>query len=63
MSCSEKITDMTVEVDNEIGTSHPPAEPSSEHYHQLEELMAIVEALCPVWPPREPFRAGCQMLL
>jgi hypothetical protein len=27
--------------------------PSEDPYRVLDDLMAVVEALCPVWPPRE----------
>ena len=27
--------------------------PVSDPYRALDDLMAVVEALCPVWPPRE----------
>ena len=36
-----------------------PADP----YQALDELMAVVEVLCPVWPPRPPFVDGDKMLL
>lgn len=32
-------------------------------YDELDHLMAVVEALCPVWPPRNPFTGGNRMLL
>jgi hypothetical protein len=32
-------------------------------YRALDELMAVVEALCPVWPERETFHTGTRMLL
>ncbi len=32
-------------------------------YRTLDDLMAAVEALCPVWPPREGFVNGGRMLL
>jgi hypothetical protein len=32
-------------------------------YRTLDGLMAAVEALCPVWPQREPLLAGRLMLL
>ena len=27
--------------------------PTGNPYQRLDDLMAVVEALCPVWPPRE----------
>jgi hypothetical protein len=32
-------------------------------YRTLDDLMAAVEALCPVWPPRSGFVNGDKMLL
>lgn len=32
-------------------------------YRALDDLMAAVEALCPVWPRREPFIVGGRMLM
>ena len=32
-------------------------------YRALDDLMAVVEVLCPVWPPREGFVDGGKMLL
>lgn len=36
-----------------------PADP----YQVLDELMAVVEALCPTWPQRETFAYMDKMLL
>lgn len=37
----------------------PPAPLARERdpYEVLDDLMVVVEALCPRWPPREPFKA------
>jgi hypothetical protein len=32
-------------------------------YRKLDDLMAAVEILCPVWPHREPPASGSSMLL
>ncbi len=32
-------------------------------YRTLDDLMSVVEALCPVWLARPPFRPGSAMLL
>ena len=32
-------------------------------YQALDNLMAVVEALCPIWPPRETLRPTTRMLL
>jgi len=40
-----------------------PSLPDGDPYRALDDLMAVVEALCPAWPPREPLRPGATMLL
>jgi hypothetical protein len=35
----------------------------ADPYAALDELMVVVEALCPEWPERPPFRNGGRMLL
>jgi len=40
-----------------------PARQEDDPYRALDDLMATVEALCPVWPPREGFVNGGRMLL
>ena len=41
-----------------------PALPlDADPYWALDDLMAAVEALCPVWPERECFVDGGKMLL
>jgi hypothetical protein len=32
-------------------------------FRALDDLMAVVEALCPVWPEREPFDGKGEMRL
>jgi hypothetical protein len=34
-----------------------PIAPSSaqDPFQALDDLMQVIEALCPVWPPRDPF--------
>ena len=42
----------------------PADAPSAEdQFAAFFDLMAVVEELCPVWPPREPFRDGGIWLL
>lgn len=36
-----------------------PADP----YAALDDLMKVVEALCPIWPERETFKEGSYWLL
>ncbi|MBX5462116.1 MAG: hypothetical protein IRZ28_13640 [Steroidobacteraceae bacterium] len=40
----------------------PPAR-ERDPYEVLDDLMVVVEALCPRWPPRETFKAEGVWLL
>ena len=40
-----------------------PLRTEQDPYRALDDLMVVVEALCPVWPPREGFVDGGKMLL
>jgi hypothetical protein len=40
-----------------------PISSAADPYQALDDLMAAVEALCPTWPPREPFLSTDRMLL
>jgi len=40
-----------------------PAPLEADPYAALDELMVVVEALCPEWPPRPVFVDGGKMLL
>ena len=40
-----------------------PVRRGEDPYRALDDLMAAVEALCPVWPPRAGFVDGGRMLL
>lgn len=44
------------------GLDLPPPE-AADPYRALDELMVVVEALCPVWPERGTFPANSRMLL
>ena len=35
-----------------------PIPPAADPFAALDDLMKVVEALCPRWPEREPFREG-----
>lgn len=41
----------------------PPAPPEMDPYQTLDDLMAVVEMLCPEWPIRKPFVTSGIMLL
>lgn len=45
------------------GDISAPLRGEEDPYRTLDELMAAVEALCPVWPPRTGFVNGGRMLL
>ncbi len=52
MSCSEKSTDAPLFAEGGVDTPPPvPADP----YQALDELMVVIEELCPVWPLRPIF--------
>lgn len=40
-----------------------PAPPPADPYRTLDELMAVMEVLCPVWPERGTFEGQGPMLL
>jgi hypothetical protein len=40
-----------------------PALRPEDWLRQLDDLMVVVEALCPRWPAREPFAPSATMLL
>jgi len=39
------------------------ARSEEDPYRTLDNLMAAVEALCPVWAPRDVFAEGARMLM
>ena len=41
----------------------PPVQFDPDPYRALDDLMVVVEALCPVWRTRELFVDGGKMLL
>jgi len=38
-------------------------DPKADPFRELDDLMAVIEALCPTWPPREAFTHLDRMLL
>jgi len=40
-----------------------PATPLEDPFEVLDDLMVVVEGLCPTWPTRPPFRDGGYMLI
>lgn len=52
MSCSEKSSDAPI-----IGNAGvaPAVAPPADPFQALDDLMVVVEELCPVWPPRPIF--------
>lgn len=47
---------------NDAGATLPVV-PDEDPYRTLDDLMFVVEALCPVWPERGPFIDSGKMLL
>ncbi|MET0657881.1 MAG: hypothetical protein ABW110_06960 [Steroidobacteraceae bacterium] len=47
----------------EGGLQRPAASAATDPYRVLDELMSVVEELCPEWPIREPFVTSGKMLL
>jgi hypothetical protein len=45
------------------GGLHATVSREEDPYQSLDDLMAAVEALCPVWPPRARTADGGRMLL
>jgi hypothetical protein len=45
------------------GGLRAPAHGGDDPWRALDELMAVVEALCPVWPERPTFPEGAKFLL
>ena len=39
---------------SEVITDHPPI--TGDPYEQFDELMKVIEELCPEWPKRETFK-------
>ena len=61
MNCLEKPAESPFAAGAGVASTPPNAE--RDPYRALDELMVAVEALCPVWPPRDIFRDGGRMLL
>lgn len=47
---------------DEGGVRVPPEE-EADPFRALDELMVVIEALCPTWPERKPFTGEERMLL
>ena len=60
MSSCAKSVESPIAAEGGIDSApHPVADP----YQVLDDLMAAVEILCPVWPPRDAFQTGSNLLL
>jgi hypothetical protein len=57
MSSSEKSTDAPIAAG---GGVIPPAATPADPFQALDDLMAVIEELCPVWPPRPTFTKESQ---
>ncbi|MGH8175599.1 MAG: hypothetical protein ACREV5_04985 [Steroidobacter sp.] len=60
MNSSEKHTDYLI-----VGDGGLPAEVNDveDPFAALDDLMALIEILCPTWPAREPFAEASRFLL
>jgi len=45
------------------GVTHVPAVTSRDPFEALDDLMTVIEALCPVWPNREIFSSTDRFLI
>ena len=60
---------MSVPTDNEQpfaadgGITHVPAVAGRDPFEALDDLMTVIEALCPVWPNREIFSSTDRFLI
>jgi hypothetical protein len=45
------------------GITHVPAATSRDPFEALDDLMTVVEGLCPVWPSREIFSPTDRFLI
>jgi hypothetical protein len=60
MSFSKRLPDPPFAAD--AGIQSPAAQPE-DGFRALDDLMVVIEALCPLWPAREPFAICGNMLL
>jgi hypothetical protein len=45
------------------GITYVPAVTSRDPFEALDDLMTVIEALCPVWPSREIFSSTDRFLI
>jgi hypothetical protein len=45
------------------GKAHVPAATSRDPFEALDDLMTVIEALCPVWPSRATFSPTDRFLI
>ena len=60
MRFSERLPDPPFTAD--AGIQSPAGQPE-DGFRALDDLMVVIEALCPLWPAREPFAVCRSMLL
>jgi hypothetical protein len=60
MSSFAKSAEPPFAAEGDLAGPHPREEEDS--YRTLDDLMAVIEALCPVWPWRETTKPGSGML-
>jgi hypothetical protein len=60
---------VSVSTDNQLpfaadgGITHVPAATSRDPFEAFDDLMTVIEALCPVWPNRETFSSTDRFLI
>lgn len=45
------------------GGMAPSASTEKDPFQALDDLMVVIEALCPVWPQRKTFEKSCKFRL
>lgn len=45
------------------GIAHVPAAATRDPFEELDDLMTVIEVLCPVWPNRELFSSTNRFLI
>lgn len=61
MNSSQKSADPPLAAEG--GVRPPIVHEDSDPYRALDNLMAVVEALCPTWPPRRLFPPDARLLM
>jgi hypothetical protein len=52
-----------LKIQSDGGITHVPAATDRDPFEALDDLMTVIEALCPVWPHREIFSSADRFLI